>query len=176
MTRPSTCDVAALERGRRRRSSIVKKPSDQASPAPPARITSDAGGNGEVEADVDDALGLPLLLDDARHHRGGERRRRLRRLARRQPLFDAARLGEPRRTHRTRRQVRAILRGRFERPVGNRFDQRFEVVATHVSDTPFRAGGAAAAWRGADASSPCPSACRAPRPVPRNASPSCSGR
>ena len=44
--------------------------------------------------------------------------------------------------------VGRIVRGQLQRVVCNPFDQWFQVVATHVSDTPFRAGGAGAAWRG----------------------------
>ena len=38
----------------------------------------DAGGDREIESEIDDALGPPALLADARHHAPRERRRRLR--------------------------------------------------------------------------------------------------
>ena len=46
----------------------LRRPSDQARPAPRGDDHEDAGGDGEIEAEIDRALRLPALLDDARHH------------------------------------------------------------------------------------------------------------
>ena len=86
---------------------MVRKPSDQASPAPPATITRMPAAIARLKPRSMTRSVCQRSLADARHHRGRERRRRLRR-----PRASASRLSidrarsQPRRAQRARREVR----------------------------------------------------------------------